>query len=315
MKEEIINEEEQFEWRRKYRPRTLDQVVGNVETTNALKGMKAKNRFPHCILLSGPYGSGKSSLARIIRRELGCHKLDYREVNAASVRGIDSIREITGKMHILPMVGKCRVWFLDELHKLTGDAREALLVPTENAPKHVYFILGTTNPEMLSEGIRSRATSLRTEPLTDKEMKTLLRRVAEKESMEVTEDFISQVIEASGGCARMGLNLLEKASCLEPGERAQAIKTYRSEQTEAIDLCRALIGKKPWDHVAGLLKTITGEPESIRRAVLGYATSCLLGHSGLRAYNVIRSFERNFYDSGKAGLAGSCFEVIELNKK
>ena len=179
------NEDDVFEWRRKYRPRTLDQIVGNTEAVELLKEMLNHKRVPHCLLFTGPFGSGKTSAARIMRRAIGCAKIDYREVNAADVTGVDSVREITRAMNLKPAAGPCRVWFLDELHKLSYAAREALLVPTESAPKHVYFFLGTTEPFVLSQGIRSRATEIPFSTLSDEEMTTLINRVARKENVEV----------------------------------------------------------------------------------------------------------------------------------
>src|SRR5437773_2031788 len=125
---------------KKHRPRKFADVVGQPRAVAALESMVAAGEVPHSVLFAGPSGTGKTTLARILARELGCGK-NFKEINAAESRGIDSIREVQSVMGLAPMGGKCRVWLWDEAHRLTPDSQSALLKTLEDTPSHVYFML------------------------------------------------------------------------------------------------------------------------------------------------------------------------------
>ena len=145
---------------KRFRPKSLDAVVGNGGTVAALQKFLKKGNLPHTILFKGPSGCGKTTLARILAKELGCGVLDLREYNSADFRGIDTIRDISRIMTNAPAAGNCRVFILDEAHQLSKDAQNAALKILEDTPKHVYFFICTTDPQKLIATIRSRCTEM-----------------------------------------------------------------------------------------------------------------------------------------------------------
>lgn len=299
---------------KRYRPRTLARVLGAPATTAALQAMLDKGTLPHALLLSGPSGCGKTTIARILKEALGCHDLDYREVNSAAFRGIDSIRDVQRQMNLAPMAGKVRMWLFDECHQWGAPVQNAALKILEDTPPHVYFILATTDPGKLIKPVLTRCTEMAVRALGREDVASLVARVAKKEGIELAADIAQDLIDNSGGSARTALVLLEKMAALAPEERAAGLAAAAEEESEAIALCRALIQKAPWAKVAGILKGLKAEPESVRWAVLGYARSVLLGKPDLQAYHVITCFEQNFYDSKDAGLIRACFEAAHPGK-
>ena len=295
---------------KKYRPRSFERVVGNEESIAALRNMLGNGTFPHTSLFWGPSGCGKTTLARIVQRELGCDPMDLREVNSSSYRGIDSVRDIARLMVMAP-IGKCRVWIMDEVHKLSNDAQNAALKMLEDTPSHVYFLLCTTDPEKLIKPLRSRCCEFPVCSLKYDELLGLLRRVLKKEGIDLSDQHRDELAGAAAGSARTLLVLLDKARSVEDRFRSEVIVAGLTEDSQAIDLCRALIQKVPWKKVAGILKNLDGEPEAVRWSILGYARAVLLGdRPDPQAFFVIQSFCRPFYDSKEAGLAAACYEAL-----
>lgn len=299
---------------KRFRPKTLERVVGNAETVQSLQSMLIKNTVPHCILLSGPSGTGKTSIARILRKELGCSDIDFAEMNCSSFRGIDTIRDIQKVMDLSPIGGDCRVWLLDEFHQMSKDGQNAALKMLEDTPSHVYFLLCTTDPQKLLPTIRTRCCHMPVSLLSTKELTTLVQRVIKKEAIEVSDSIIEDLVSIAAGSARSALVMLDKIRNLPEEKQLEAMQTRADDNSQAIDLCRALIKKAPWPTVAKILKGLTTEPESVRWAVLGYARSVLLGArdaaSGARAFCILRAFENHFFDSKDAGLAASCYDAL-----
>lgn len=296
---------------KKYRPRDLRGVIGAENTVAALENMLSRGTLPHTLLFQGPSGCGKTTLARILKNRLECHDLDWKEMNCSDVRGVDSVRDIARLMHLSPTGGPCRIWLLDEVHQWTKDSQHAALKMLEDTPGHVYFLLCTTDPQKLLPTILTRCCEMPVRDLTYEELTLLVNRICRREKVELDEETLEEIVSSAQGSARTALVLLDKVLNLEEGERIAAVQQHLAEQNEAIDLCRALLNKKPdWRHITKILKDLKGEPESIRWAVLGYARSVLLSHKSTQAYTVIRAFEDNFYDSKAAGLARASFEAV-----
>lgn len=304
---------------RKHRPRKLSDVLGQDGIVAALEGMLGRNAVPHALLFSGSSGCGKTSIARALCRRMGCETDgrkktgDFCEVNCAEARGIDTIREIQQRAGSAAM-GKCRVWLLDEAHRLTPDAQSGLLKTLEDTPAHVWFMLATTDPNKLLKTIHTRCTHFKVAPLPPKLIRKLLDDVAEKEGWEPLSDEVAdKIIEVAEGSARKALVLLQQIADLE-GDDAKLDAVSRSDTgRQAIEICRLLLGgRAKWNEVASILKEIEDEPESVRRMVLGYANKVLLGggKQADRAYQVIVAFEQAFYDGGAAALTRACWEVL-----
>jgi len=272
--------------------------------------------------LSGPSGCGKTTIARILKSTLDCGDADFQEVNAADTRGIDTVREIRKHMGLRPISGECRIWLIDEAHKLTNDAQNGLLKILEDTPKHVYFMLCTTDPQKLIRTIHTRGTELKLKGVVPLAMEKLLCDIIEREKLSVGEDVVASVIDAAEGSARKALVILEQVSGLD-GDKAQlaavASTTYTREL--AFDLARLLVTGQNigWADVAKILRAIKEEDaEGIRYCILGYARSCMVGADGKppnvklgeRAFKIIDIFGRNFFDSKHAGLAAACWEAV-----
>lgn len=294
----------------KYRPKMLKDFLGNEDVTRSLRALMEREEMPHTLLFTGPSGCGKTTLARIVAARLKCSQYDFTENNAADFRGIDSVRDILRQMTFAPLEGSCRIWLLDECHQLSKDAQHALLKALEDTPKHVYFLLATTDPDKLLPTIKTRCVTFDVRPLDDNTMAVLIMKVVVAELAEIPDAVVDQIVQDSLGSARMALSILDKIINMNPQDMLEAAKQHAAEQNEAIDLCRALIGKKSWKEVAKIVQGIEQDPESVRRAVLGYAQSVLLKSGMGQAYLVMAAFKNPFYDLGKPGLVLACYEAI-----
>ncbi len=297
----------------KYRPQNLSGIVGNTELVSALDGMlNDQEKCPHSFLLTGPTGCGKTTIGRIIAERLGCKGSDLREIDNANFRGIDTVREIIKQTQFKPLEGPCRVWIIDECHKMTNDAQNALLKILEDTPKHVYFILCTTDPQKLIGTIKGRCSVFTVKTLADAEMMGLLRRVVRAEGESLPKVVYEQIIQDSLGHSRNALQTLDQVLRVESEKRLEVAKRAAEEQSEAIELCRALIGRKDWKEIASILTGLKGqEPENIRRVVMGYAQAILLKTDNPQAGLVLEEFLEPFYNTGFPGLVYACYAVIK----
>lgn len=297
---------------RKYRPKSFKTFIGNQKTVEALKGIL--DGRTHSFMITGSTGCGKTTLGRIIAKELECNGQDFCEMDSADFRGIDTIRNLRKQIQYRPIEkeSKCRVFLLDEVHKLTGDAQSALLKNLEEPPNHIYFILCTTDPQKVLPTIKGRCVQLSVAPLSDPQMTRLLRRVTKREKIKLPDEVVEQIIEDSAGFPRNALKVLDKISALEPEEMLEAAKQEAAVQNQAIELCRALISKEPWSVLAGIIKGLKDEePESIRRMVLGYCNAILLKKDSPSAFLIMEAFEDHFYDIGKPGLTIACYRALQ----
>jgi len=295
----------------KYRPENFEAMQGNSALIEALQELLNKENPPHAFLFHGPTGCGKTTIARIIAGQLGCVGNDYREVDSADFRGIDTVREIRKQSQFRSLEGPCRVWVIDEVHKMTNDAQNAMLKILEDTPSHVYFILCTTEPQKLLPTVKGRCSQYQVATLSDREMMTLLRNVVKQEGQTLTRQLYEQIVNDSLGHPRNALQILEQVLAVSEDKRLEIAQRTAEEQSQTIELCRALIKRAGWKEVAGILSKLDQEPESIRRAVMGYAQAVLLKGSNIQAGRVLESFIDNFFDSGKPGLTLACYRAIE----
>lgn len=298
---------------KKYRPKRLKHVEGQERAVAVLQGLLDGNKVPHTILLSGPSGTGKTTIARIIKRELKCSDADWQEKNCADFRGIDMVRQLRSQVGMAPMDGPCRIFYIDECHRLTGEAQDAFLKLLEDTPSHVYFLLATTEPNKLKKTILTRSTKVQLNSLDMEALQSVLRRVIKREKLDVSEEVIERISDVADGSARDALVILNQVSGLSEDEQLDAVQKASVRQ-QAIEIARALINPKTkWNQMAKILREVDDEPEGIRYLVLAYATSVLLKGGGKmadRAYLIIDAFSDNFFDSKRAGLVAACYEVL-----
>lgn len=297
---------------KEFRPTEFSDVVGQGGVADMLAGWVAARKVPHTIMFHGPSGCGKTTLARILAAKCGCGNMDLDELNCADVRGIDNVRTMRANMHAAPISGRCRVVILDECHKMTNDAQNAMLIMLEDTPKHVYFFLCTTDPGKVIKAIHTRSTMVGLKNIPDEDIAELLSDTAAKIKFSLSEEVRDRIVDAAEGSARQAMVLLETIRTIADEDAQLEAVGKANIKKEAIDICRMLMNPKAgWGDMAGVLRAVDGEPESLRYAVLGYATAILTKSDNARAFKIICAFERNFYDSKKAGLVASCYQVIK----
>ena len=210
---------------RRYRPVKLSEVVGQPQVTDPLlKSLKA-GKINHAYLLIGPRGCGKTSVARILAHEVNGFNyeieddyVDIIEIDGASNRGIDNIRELREKVMIAPTTGKYKVYIIDEVHMLTKEAFNALLKTLEEPPAHAIFIMATTDAYKVPVTITSRAVTYTFKLVDHQVMFDYLKSIISKENMKISDDAIMTIVKRGGGSFRDTLSLLEQLSTLSEDE-------------------------------------------------------------------------------------------------
>ena len=218
---------------RKWRPPRFSDIVGQGPITQTLTQAVAHGRTSHAYLFCGPRGTGKTSTARVLAKSLNCTMrpptvgdpcgacdncraidngsfIDLIEVDAASNRGIDEIRDLREKVRFAPTVGRNKVYIIDEAHALTNDAFNAFLKTLEEPPPHSVFVLATTEPERLPPTIVSRCQRFDFHRIAMQDMTDRLAGIAQEEGAEVSPEVLRLIGRASGGSLRDGTNLLDQ---------------------------------------------------------------------------------------------------------
>ncbi len=195
---------------RKYRPQSFADVIGQESVVKALEGAIKGDSVAHAYLFSGSRGTGKTSIARIFAREIGASNNDTYEIDAASNRGVDDIRALRDAVHTLPFDSKYKVYIIDEVHMLTKEAFNALLKTLEEPPKHVIFILATTEEEKLPETIISRCQSFRFKKPSHATLQKLVEDIAKKEGYKLEPASSDLVALLGDGSFRDTLGTLQK---------------------------------------------------------------------------------------------------------
>ena len=195
---------------RKYRPETFEDVVGHESVVESLRNALKKEEPPHAFLLVGPRGIGKTTIARLIAKGLGVSSSDTYEMDGASNRKIDDIRDIVSHVNVLPLDSKFKVYIIDEAHMLTREAWPALLKTLEEPPKHVVFILATTDVEKVPDTIISRCQRYTLMMPTREEIKNHIAEVAKKEGRKMSDEALELIGVSAGGSYRDALSILQQ---------------------------------------------------------------------------------------------------------
>ncbi len=218
---------------RKWRPKGFSDFVGQAHVVRTLRNAVAESRIAHAYLFCGPRGTGKTTAAKILARAVNCTdpiagdpcgkcaaceriaagiSLDVQEIDGASNRGIDEVRELREKVRFAPAEGRFRVYIIDEVHMLTGEAFNALLKTIEEPPPHVIFIFATTEPHRLPMTVISRCQRFDFKRFSESEIAGRLAEIAAAEGLEVEESALSLLAVQAAGGMRDAIGLLEQAA-------------------------------------------------------------------------------------------------------
>ena len=219
---------------RKYRPQFFSDVIGQDHATGTLKNALTSGRIAHGYIFSGHRGIGKTTVARILAMALNCrssdqpvaepcgecdscleiragNSVDVMEIDAATNRGIDEIRELREAARYRPARDRYKIWILDEAHQITDAAFNALLKTLEEPPSHVVFMLATTQPEDIPQTIRSRCQHFSFRAVKFEQIVAQLRQIVDKEGIGADADALALLAEAGDGSVRDALSLMDQA--------------------------------------------------------------------------------------------------------
>lgn len=290
----------------KYRPTSWDGILGNDLVVAGLQA-NIEDGTAHSFLLTGQSGCGKTTLARLAAAKLGCKPGDIRDVNAAMMTGIDSIRDLTAGLAYRPLsASAAQVFILDECHRLTGNAWDGLLKPLEEPPAWVYWFLCTTDPKKIPETVRTRCTTYQVQPCDDETLEVLLDVIVEEEGMKPAKGILALCAAEAGGSPRQAIAYLSACHRADSVAEAATLLETARESSEAIEFARLMVKGADHKAVMELLKKLAGtNPESIRLVLVNYVSKVALGardqKTFIRAAELLDFFKDPCY--GSEGMA------------
>lgn len=255
---------------RKYRPQTFEEVCGQREIVEVLKKSIQMNKIAHAYLFSGPRGVGKTTIARIFAKCLNCvegvvpvpcnkcdsckeitngSSLDVLEIDGASNRGIDEIRGIRENVNLLPAKSRFKIYIIDEVHMLTGEAFNALLKTIEEPPPYIKFFFATTAPEKIPPTIISRCQRFNLKPLKREDVKKRIKEICEKEGIEIEEKAIDEIYDFCEGSLRDAISLLDQLIVFSDGKikHIDILNLFGYPEEKSIENLLKSIGNKNYE--------------------------------------------------------------------
>src|SRR5271155_1415956 len=305
---------------RKYRPQNFSHVIGQDHVTRTLKNALEQGRTAHGYIFSGHRGIGKTTVARILAMALNCrssdkpvtepcgicescteiragNSVDVIEIDAATNRGIDEIRELREAARYRPARDRFKIYILDEAHQITDAAFNALLKTLEEPPSHVIFMMATTQPEDIPQTIRSRCQHFSYRAMKFEDIMGQLRDIVTKENISADEDSLALLAEAGDGSMRDALSILD-----------QAIASTSASDRLTVESVRGLIGSAP---AAALETVMQAVAESSSEKILVLVDELIgEGHSPTHFARQLVRFLRNVT---VAKIAGKDSELLQIS--
>lgn len=291
----------------KYRPRTFKDVLGQDTIVRSLEAAVKASRA-HAFLFTGPSGTGKTTLAYILASTFaGEHANAANTIDfpASEKSGKDDIKEIIRHAGYKG-VGKSPVKavIVDECHRLSAAAWDALLKPVEAPAQHVYWMFCTTEPGKVPKAIVTRCQRYDLKPVNDDLVFKLLVRVVKAEKLDVSDEVLDAIADNAGGSPRQALVFLEACLFAETANEARTLMRSAGQSKEIVDLCRMLLdGRGKWRDAVKLINQIDGDAESCRIVIVNYMAAVLLKTADERRarhlLGILEAFRQPYNSSDK----------------
>lgn len=291
----------------KWRPRQFDDVIGQAHITRALRNALAQNRIRHAYLFNGPRGTGKTTMARILAKAVNCihpdpaerpcnecrncvsinenRSLDLIEIDAASNNGVDDVRKLRETVNFSPSEGRYKVYIVDEVHRFSGAAFDALLKTLEEPPAHVMFILATTELDKVPPTIRSRSLTFEFRRVSLRDVTDRLALIADHEGANIERGALELVAQQGTGSVRDSISLLDQLISA-PEERItvdMAERMLGTAGSRAVGkVAAAIIAGKAADGLDAITEAVEdgADPTQFGRQIVDYLRQLLLVQTG-----------------------------------